>query len=452
MNVILSTGRRRIALLGVSLGYFMVLLDLTVLSVAEPDLATSLGTDVGGLQWAVAAYTVAFGALLPAGGALADRYGAQRVFRGGVALFAIGSLASAAAPSAAILGGLRAVTGAAAAACVPASLAVIAGLYPAARERARAVATWAAVSGAAVALGPVCGGLLVDAAGWRAVFVVNAPLAVAVLAATASRAAAVPASDRRIDWPAQLAAGAALALLTDALIRAGSDDPAGAWWPGLGALAAAAAFAVRERRSPAPVADRALLASPGARAGIAAGAAVGFALNGILFVLPLLLRDRGLSAAATGWAFLPLTVPFALNPPVTGRLVARFGPRPPVLAGLGALACGGAAVGVAAGTAAPYPWLAAGLFVCGYGVSLVLPALVAAIVQAAPDGAAGSAGGLLNAVRQVGATIGVAAMGSLAAATGPGRALALAAPVCAASALWFARSRSAPAAAPSGHR
>ncbi|WP_246052801.1 MFS transporter [Actinocorallia herbida] len=438
MNISVSRRRRVVALWGVSLGYFLVLLDLTVLSVAEPDLAASLGTSVAGLQWAAAAYTVTFGALLPAAGALADRYGAHRVFRAGIVLFSAGSLACAAAPSPEVLAVLRAVTGAAAAACVPASLAVIARLYPDGRERARAVATWAAVSGAAVALGPVCGGLLVDAAGWRAVFVVNAPIAVLVLAATAGRAVAVPGSARRIDWPVQFAACAALALLTDALVRAGSD-PGAAVWPGLGALVAAALFAVRERASRAPVADRALLASAGARAGLAAGAAVGFALNGLLFVLPLLLRDRGLSAAATGWAFLPLTVPFAVNPPVTGRLVARFGPRPPILAGLSALACGGTVLAISAGTGASYPWLAVGLFSTGYGVSLVLPALATAIVRAAPDGAAGSAGGLLNAVRQIGATVGVAAMGSVTTAFGPGRAIALAALACGGGALWFAR-------------
>jgi DHA2 family methylenomycin A resistance protein-like MFS transporter len=154
----------------------------------------------------------------------------------------------------------------------------------------------------------------------------------AVLAwlARAGRAAACSRGDRRIDWTAQLAACAVLALLTDALIAAGAGSWAHAAASAAGTAAAAAIFTVLERRSAHPVLSRALLRSSRVRAGLAAGAAVNFALNGSLFVLPLLLeQDRHLSAIATGLAFLPLTLPFALNPPVTGRLTARFGPARP---------------------------------------------------------------------------------------------------------------------------
>ncbi|MGK5558942.1 MFS transporter, partial [Actinomadura kijaniata] len=321
MTVLISSGRpvaRRTALLGVSLGYFMVLLDMTVLAVAEPDLAASLRTSVAGLQWATTGYTVAFGALLLSAGAVADRYGAHRVFRCGVAAFGAVSAVSAFAPTLGALVAARVVLGVAAAACVPASLALVARLYPDPAERARAVAVWAAVSGAAVAAGPVAGGLLVDAAGWRSVFLVNVPLALLVLGATGGRGLRCPRGDRRIDWAAQAAACAVLALVTDALIAAGARDGARAALSGVGALVAVAVFAVLERRSAAPVLPRALLAGRGVRAGLAAGAATNFALNGILFVLPLLLREHGWGAAASGAAFLPLTLPFVLNPPLTG--------------------------------------------------------------------------------------------------------------------------------------
>jgi len=140
----------------------MVLLDMTVLSVAEPDLSSSLHTSISGLQWAVMGYTVAFGSLLLSAGAVADRYGTHRVFRAGAAVFGLGSLLSALAPSLGVLIALRAVLGTAGAACLPASMAMITRLYPDAAGRARAVATWAAISGAAVAAGPVIGGALVD--------------------------------------------------------------------------------------------------------------------------------------------------------------------------------------------------------------------------------------------------------------------------------------------------
>lgn len=435
--------RRSLTLLGISLGYFMVLLDMTVLSVAEPDLASSLHTSIPGLQWAVTSYTVAFGSLLLSAGAVADRYGAHRVFRVGAAVFGLGSLLSALAPSLGVLIALRAVLGAAGAACVPSAMAMIARLYPDAAERARAVAAWAAISGAAVAVGPVIGGALVDMAGWRAIFLVNVPASVFVLTLTARRAAACPRGDRRIDWIAQATACAVLALLTDTLIAVGSGSWAHAAASAAGTAGAVAVFTVLERGSTHPVLNRALLRSGGVRAGLAVGAAVNFALNGNLFVLPLLFQqDRHLTPVATGLAFLPLTLPFALNPPVTGRLAGRFGPRPPILAGMALLAAGGVGLGCAAWAGAGYDWLAIGLLLTGYGVSLVLPALVTAILGAAPQGTAGAAGGLLNAVRQGGATLGVAVMGALAGAgtmTGSAYALFLPTLVCVVTGIWFAR-------------
>ncbi|NUW36354.1 MFS transporter [Nonomuraea sp. SMC257] len=441
----------------------MVLLDMTVLSVAEPDLAASLRTSIAGLQWATTGYTVVFGALLLSGGAVADRYGADRVFRAGVAVFALGSLLSALAPGLGVLVGLRAVLGAAGAACVPASMAVIARLYPDPGERTRAVAAWAAISGAAVAAGPVAGGALVDLAGWRAIFLVNVPIGLLVLALTAGRglraphgargaaasraaasgaAAGSPGGERRIDWAAQLAACAVLALLTDALIAAGSRSWAHAAGAAVATALAVRGFAALERRSDAPVLNRTLLGSGGVRAGLAAGAAVSFTLNGGLFVLPLLLQQgRHLSAAVSGLAFLPLTLPFVVNPPLTGRIVARVGPRPPILAGLALLAAGGGGLAWAVGAGAGYGWLAVGLLLTGTGVALVLPALAAAVIAAAPAGTAGAAGGLLNAVRQTGATLGVAVMGAcagLGTVTGTALSLVVAAALCGLAAAWFA--------------
>ncbi|GLZ03332.1 MFS transporter [Actinomadura sp. NBRC 104412] len=440
-HALAPSGRRTPALVGIALGYFMVLLDMTVLSVAEPDLALSLHASTAGLQWATTGYTVVFGALLLSAGAVADRYGAHRVFRVGVLVFGAGSL-SALAPTLGLLIALRAMLGAAGAACVPASMAMIARLYPRPAERSRAVAAWAAIGGAAVAVGPLAGGALVDAAGWRAVFLINVPIAVLVLALTAGAAVTCPRGDRRIDWAAQLAACATLALLTDTLVAAGTRA-----WTHTAASAAimalmASVFVALERRSAAPVLEPALLRTRGVRAALAAGAAVNFALNGSLFVLPLLLRtDRHLGAAATGLAFLPLTLPFVLNPPLVGRLTARFGSRPPILTGMALLAAGGAALGAMIWARAGYAWLACGLLACGLGVSFVLPALVSALISAAPAGAAGAGAGLLNAVRQAGATLGVASMGavvSLGAVTGPATALLLAALVCTAAGTWFA--------------
>ncbi len=396
-------------LIGLSLGYFMVLLDTTVLTVALPDLRRSLGGGVAGQQWAVSGYTVAFAALLLTAGAVADRFGPRRVFAAGVASFGFVSLLSAAAPSLPVLVAARVVLGAAGALCLPSSLAILSRLYPVPAERGRALGAWAAITGCALAAGPVVGGLLVAAGGWRAVFLVNVP--VAVLSLLLTRGIAAPATGRALDVRAQLAACAFLAVLTDAVIDRRIVS-------GAAALVLLVVVVAVERRSHAPAVPAAVVRAPGVRAGLIAGAAVNFAMSGGLFVLTLSLQ-RHLGPVATGLAFLPLTLPTAFNPLLTGRLVARYGPRRPVLGGMALLTAGCAA--------APYAsWPAMAMI--GFGVSFALPALVTGVVQAAPEGSAGMASGLLNAVRQVGATLGVAVMGGLAA----GPAFAVAAVVCAA--------------------
>ncbi|MYV97150.1 MFS transporter, partial [Streptomyces sp. SID3343] len=392
----------------------MVLLDVTVLSVAEPDLARSLHASVGGLQWVVNGYTVAFAALLLSAGAVADRYGAQRVFRVGVGAFAALSLVSAAAPNLGTLVAARVALGVAGAACLPASMALVVRLYPDPADRVRAMAVWAATSGAALAAGPVVGGVLVDLAGWRAIFLVDVPIAVVVLALVNTAALRGPTGDRPIDVTAQVVACAVLALLTDALIALGAGARAHAVASGVGCVAAGALLVVVERRSDAPALAPHVLRVRGATGAMLSGAAVNFTLTGALFVLPLVLtRQWHLSPTRVGLAFLPLTLPCAFNPLLTGRIVARAGAARPVLAGLALLSSGAVVLGLATLRDAPYAVLAVGLALTGFGVSCTLPALAATVVAAAPEGSAGTAGGLLNASRQVGATVGVAVMGAL---------------------------------------
>lgn len=381
---------------GFSLAYFLVILDTTVLTIALPDLRASLGGSLAGQQWAVNAYTVAFAASLLTGGAVADRYGAARIFKIGVVAFGVISLLSAAAPHLGILIALRALLGVAGALCTGGSLGLLPELFPDPATRARATGLWAAITGIALVAGPLLGGLLVDLYGWRAVFLLNPPLA--LISLLAMRKVRSARGHRLIDWWVQALACVLLGLLAEALIDSSLIA-------GLSVLVALAALVFVERRSHAPALPGGLLAVTWPE--LLAGAVANFAFSGALFVLTLLLQDtHHLTPLATGLAFLPLTLPMTVNPLLTGRLVARYGPRPPILGGLALLAIGLAGVSLTDSLA---PWLV----VMGFGLSFVLPALMAGVVTSAPPGTAGTAGGVLNASRQVGATLGVAVLGGL---------------------------------------
>ncbi|MBP1975717.1 DHA2 family methylenomycin A resistance protein-like MFS transporter [Cohnella thailandensis] len=412
-------GARRLAksllLLGISIGYFMVLLDTTIVSVALPAIRDDLGGGVNGLQWVVNAYTIVFAALLLSMGALADKWGAKRVYLIGLVLFLIASALMAAAPSLGILISLRAVLGAGGAALTPASLALIARAFPDPAERARALGIWAAVTGIAMAAGPVVGGFLVDSIGWRSIFLLNVPLALVSLVATSRL---IGETDRRpnrsFDAGGQLTALAAIAAVSFALMEGetyGWSSPAILASFGA-ALAGAILFAILETKAKDPLLPLAMFRNRAVSAGMLAGMAINVGLSGILFLLPLYDQQfRGLSAHSAGLALLPMMIPLAFNPILTGRLVGRIGARLPMtagfaLAGIGALA---QAWPEETGPASAF----AGLLLIGFGVSLTIPSLMAAVLASVPKEQTGTASGALNASRQLGATLGVAILGSI---------------------------------------
>lgn len=418
-------------LFGLSLGYFMVLLDTTIVTVALPAIGRDLHGDLGALQWVGGAYTLTFAALLLTAGALADRLGARPLFLGGLWAFGIVSGLSALAGSIGMLIGMRALLGVAGAALLPTSLAIIAAAFPDPVARARALGGWAAITGIALAAGPVLGGALTDLAGWRAIFVINVPIAAAGIALTAKLApvsARHPA--RELDVGGQLAAIGALTGLTFGLIQGGSlgwTDPMVIGAFSL-AVAAATAFVVIERRGSAPMLPLYLFGDRTFSAGLVAGLLVNFGLSGTMFVLALFFQEsRGWAPFVAGVAFLPLTVPTAFNPIFTGRLVARVGPRTPATVGFLLMAVGALAqVPFTAIPGAPAAVNAIGLLLMGFGVSYAIPALVTATVTAMPPEHAGIGSGALNSARQTGAVLGVAVLGTIVGnAGGAGSAISL---------------------------
>lgn len=401
-------------LTGLSLGYFLVMLDTTIVTVALPSMSPSLAEQ----QWISNGYTLTFAAFLLTAGAWSDRFGARRVFFAGLLSFGTLSLLSSLAFSPTALIALRALLGVAGALLVPSSLSLIASAYPVPAARAKAMGVWAAVSGTGLVAGPLLGGVLTQAFGWRAIFLVNVPVALIALALCRS-APATPPKPGRIDWVGQVSAVVALSTLTYALVESVF------WLLGV-SLAATGVFVASQRRPdamlPVSVLSRNLLA----------GAIVNFGLSGVLFVLSLYFQQsRGYSPSSTGLAFLPLTIPTAFNPIFTGRLVARIGSRVPAVSGFLLMASG-------AFLQAFFPaWSVVALALLGFGVSLAIPALLTAVVGSAPRELAGIAGGALNASRQTGAVVGVAVLGALLNATTTTAALAAAGVLLLVGALLF---------------
>ncbi|GAA2727238.1 MFS transporter [Streptomyces nogalater] len=426
------------------LGTALITLDSTIVTVALPAIGSSLGGGMSGLQWVVDSYTLALAALMLSTGAFADRAGASRAYALGITVFTLASAACGLAPGLAALIGARTVQGAAAAVVLPASLALVRQAYPDPARRGRAVATWAAGSSTALALGPVAGGVLTTWWDWRAIFFVNLPLGVAalVLLVRAPRSARRPAP---LDLPGQATAVLALTALTFAVIEGGTAGLVA----GAVAVAAAVAFVRIETRRPHPVVPLGLFRDRAVRLAVATGAASSVAFYGMVFVFSLFFqRVQGRSALAAGLLFLPMTGLIAVTNVLAGRLAGRYGARVPLLAGQ-ALAVAGLLALFTVDTGTPAAVVAVLLVPMAVGVALAIPALTTVLLDAVPAERAGVAAGVLNAARQVSGGLGIAVFGSLVGggfAVGLRASLAVAAALLAVTFLLGCRRVTAPAA------
>lgn len=406
-------------LVSLCIGYFMVILDATIVTVALPPIGRDFpaaGGDLSGLQWVADGYTVVFAALLLSAGSIGDRFGGRSVFQAGLALFVVTSTGCGLAPSLGFLIVMRLLQGVAAALVVPTSLALIRASHPDRASRARAIGVWGMIGGLAAASGPVLGGLLVAALGWRAVFFVNLPIGLLGLAMTARYVVAPrPVRTSRLDGPAQLLAVVTLGALAYGIIEAGH---AGWTGPGvLGALAVAVlcllGFLLLESCTANPMLPLHFFRNPA----FSSATAIGFFMNvgfyGQLFVVSFYFQQyRHYGVLLAGLAILPQTAMVAVSSALGGRLTARSGPRTPMVVGLVAGALGFLGL-LTAGRTTPYAVVAVPLAAIGFGTAFTMPAAVAAVVEAAPGDRAGLASGVLNASRQVGSAMGVAVLGAL---------------------------------------
>ena len=309
----------------------------------------------------------------------------------------------------------RLVQGAGAAVLVPSSLLLLQAAFTDPRDRARAFGLWGAIAGVGAASGPVIGGVLVGAWSWRAVFFLNLPFAVGALLAAPRLAPVTRPRPRGVDLGGQVLAVAGLGVLTAALVAAGRLGwaapvvlagfavSAGAW----------AAFIAVEHRGADPMLPLPLFARRGFRTGTLVGFLINLGFYGQLFVMSLCFQDvRGYSALRTGLALLPEAALLTIASAASGRLMARTGPRVPMLTGL--LVGGAGLIGlVAAGPHTPYLMLVLPMIAAGSGMALTMPAATSAVVESAPADRGGIASGVVNAARQAGGVLGVAVLGSL---------------------------------------
>ena len=394
---------------------FMVMLDMTVITVALPSIGRSLSASEQALEWTVNAFSLALASLTLLGGKLGDRFGRRRLFLVGLAIFTVSSAACALSQTDAELVASRAVQGIGGALMGPLSLSIIVAAFPKARLP-MALGIWAGASAFGLAIGPLVGGVLVDRAGWASVFWINVPIG--LLAILVSWIVVPESSDpttQALDIPGTALATAGLFAFVWGLIDTSSHD-----WGSSDVLVRLVvgvvllvAFVSWEARAPEPMLPLGFFRSVRFSAANAVMLALGFALLGTIYFLTLFMQNvQGYSAIQTGVRSLPLTTMIVVVAPLSGRFSGRFGPRLFVVAGL--LLCALAIYGLSLlGARSPYSGMWPWLVVFGVGAALAMPVLAATVVADVDEAKAGVASGVLNTARQLGTALGVAVLGSI---------------------------------------
>jgi EmrB/QacA subfamily drug resistance transporter len=415
-----GTAPARWVLAATILGSSMAFIDGTVVNVALPVLQASLRATVSGAQWVVEAYSLFLSSLVLVGGSLADRMGRRRIFVLGTAIFAASSLACGLAGGIRAIVAARAAQGVGAALLVPSSLAILAASFPPS-ERGRAVGTWSALTAIATSIGPALGGWLVQAVSWRAVFLINLPIAATVIAIAFRKIPETRGpSPRGLDVAGALLATVGLGALVFGLIEApgsGWGHPR-AWGTVAGGILALAGFVAVELRSRHPMVAPALFRI---RTFAAANLLTLFlyaALSATLFFLPFdLIQARGYSPAAAGAAVLPLVVLIFLLSRPAGAIADRFGPRAPLTIGPLVAAAGFALLALLPGDAPYAVSLLPAMTVLGLGMAITVAPLTATVLNAVEREDSGSASGINNAVARVAALLAIAVFGIVATET-----------------------------------
>ncbi len=403
-------------LVAVAIGLFMIMLDNTVVNVALPSIRRDLGIGISELEWVVNAYALTFGVLLLSGGKLADLLGRRRIFIVGLIVFTASSLACGLAGDANVLIAARTVQGIGAALMNPATLSIITATFPP-RQRGTAIGIWAGVSALALAFGPIVGGVLTQKLHWSWIFFINIPIGVAgVLAARVFIDESKDSSaEQRLDLPGLLTSGIGLFALTFGLIETNHHGWTSALVLSMFGLAAIslAAFVLLELHQRIPMLDLSLFRNRTFAGANTAMLLVGLAMFGIFFFNSLFVQNiLGFSAIQTGATFLPMTVMIILVAPAAGKVSDRYGAR--WLMGIGMVLLSVSLLLFGTLKATSTFWgLLPGLLVGGFGLAITMAPTTSAAMGSVPIDKAGVGSAVINSMRQVGGSIGIAMMGAL---------------------------------------
>jgi EmrB/QacA subfamily drug resistance transporter len=402
-------------LIVVCVGIFMLLLDVTIVNVALPDIQRDLDSSFSQLQWVIDAYALSLAALVLTAGSLADLYGRRLLFAGGVLVFSLGSLLCGLSPSATFLDVARALQGVGGAMMFATSLALLANEFHGA-ERGTAFGIWGATTGASVAIGPLAGGLITETIGWRWIFLINVPIGVAALVVTFLRVGESRDPEHGgADVPGVVTFTGALFLLVFGLVRGNSEGWGSAVIVGslVGAAVLLAAFVAVELRSHKPMLDLGLFRRPAfAGAQIVAFTLAASAFSIFLYLSLYLQNVLGYSPLQTGLRFLPISLLAFVVAPIAGKLSAHRPVR--ALIGVG-LALVVAAFLLLHGVTESSGWTALlpGFLLLGTGIGMVNPPLASTAVGVVPPQSTGMGSGANNTFRQVGIATGIALLGAI---------------------------------------
>ena len=418
-RIFAEENRKWWTLAAVSFGLFMIMLDNTIVNVALPSIQRSLHLKISELEWVVTGYALTFGALMLTGGKLADLLGRRLIFVVGLAIFTLSSLACGLAGSASLLIAARVVQGVGAAMMNPSTLSIITVTFPP-RQRGTAIGIWAGVSALALAIGPLVGGLITEHINWNWIFFINVPVgAIAIVAAYAFIDESRDSSqEQRPDVPGLVSSALGLFALSYALIEANTYG----WTAGriLAAFAIAAValvgFVLLERNQRLPMLDLSLFRNVGFAGANSVMLLVGLAMFGVFFYVSLYVQQvLGYSPIQAGASFLPWTLLIILIAPQAGRLSDKIGPRPLVASGMVILA-GSLFVFSRMGVHASFWNLLPGMLLGGIGMSIAMAPTTAAAMATVRADKAGVGSAVLNSMRQVGGSLGIAIMGAIVAA------------------------------------